>query len=65
MEQQDREFGTVARDGIRRTQRTWLTCRDAWAAFGRARYPAVPDAAWKAWATTARLARLKELLPAP
>jgi uncharacterized protein YecT (DUF1311 family) len=51
--------GTVAPEGLRKTERLWLRYRDAWAAFGIARYPSTRADDWKAWATRARIATLK------
>ncbi len=53
---------TVTKDGIRAAQRAWLKYRDAWAAFGAARYPAVPAAAWQQRLTERRTAQLREWL---
>lgn len=53
---------TVTKEGIRAAQRTWLKYRDAWAAFGTTRYPAIPAAAWKQRLTERRTAQLKEWL---
>jgi Protein of unknown function (DUF1311). len=52
--------GTVAPEGVRKTERLWLKLRDAWAGFGTARYPGSSADDWKAWATRARLAVLKD-----
>jgi uncharacterized protein YecT (DUF1311 family) len=53
--------GTVTQAGIRDTQRAWLKYRDAWVEFGRVRYPAVPEAAWRALLTGQRVEALKTL----
>jgi uncharacterized protein YecT (DUF1311 family) len=53
------QTGTVTADGVRKTERLWLKLRDAWAAFGTARYPSSTADDWKAWATRARLTVLK------
>jgi uncharacterized protein YecT (DUF1311 family) len=53
---------TVTRAGIRSTQRQWLVYRDAWVAFARARYPAVPADAWLTRLTQRRTALLREWL---
>jgi uncharacterized protein YecT (DUF1311 family) len=39
-------FGTVKADDVREAQRAWLKYRDAFVAFGRARYPSVNADAW-------------------
>jgi uncharacterized protein YecT (DUF1311 family) len=54
--------GKVTSSGIRATQRKWLPYRDAWARFGVARYPNVPEAAWKTWVTQQRIEQLKPFL---
>jgi uncharacterized protein YecT (DUF1311 family) len=54
------ETGTVTADSVRKTQRLWLKVRDAWAAFGSARYPGSSADDWKAWATRQRIATLKD-----
>jgi uncharacterized protein YecT (DUF1311 family) len=55
-------LGAVTREGIRKTEVLWLRFRDAWVKFGTVRYPKVPENTWKTWATTKRLAQLKEIL---
>lgn len=45
-------------DDTRETERAWLKYRDAWVDFGKARYPQVPDYAWKAWLTERRIKQL-------
>jgi hypothetical protein len=52
---------TITQAGIRDTQRVWLKYRDAWVEFGRVRYPAVPETAWRALLTGQRVAALKTL----
>jgi hypothetical protein len=44
---------------VRKTERLWLKLRDAWAAFGTARYPGLSADDWKAWATRQRVESLK------
>jgi uncharacterized protein YecT (DUF1311 family) len=53
---------TVTKADIRTTQRAWIAYRDAWTAFARARYPAVPAAAWTTRLTERRTAQLREWL---
>jgi uncharacterized protein YecT (DUF1311 family) len=55
--------GTVTKDGIRATQRAWIAYRDAWVAFAKLRYPAVPAAAWQTRLTDRRTEALKGWLP--
>ena len=52
--------GTVTADGLRKTERLWLKLRDAWAAFGTARYSGTSADDWNAWATRVRLGILKD-----
>jgi uncharacterized protein YecT (DUF1311 family) len=40
------DYGAVQPDGIRDAERAWLKYRDAWVAFAKLRYPAVPAEAW-------------------
>jgi hypothetical protein len=47
-------------DDVRNTQRAWLAYRDAWVAYGRARYPRVPAYAWKAWLAERRIGQLED-----
>lgn len=54
------ETGTVTAKDVRKTERVWLKVRDAWAAFGTARYPGSSADDWKAWATRQRIATLKD-----
>jgi len=62
--QSDSEFsyGTVTRDGIKKTQRLWLKYRDAWVAFGRHKYPAVSPDLWKVWLNRERTKMLSDYL---
>jgi len=48
------DFGTIKADGVRSTQRSWLSYREAWVNLGAARYPNVPADAWRAWLTRER-----------
>ena len=45
--------------GLLETERLWLACRDAWAAFGQLRYPQVSKESWLTWATLQRIEDLK------
>lgn len=56
------ETTTVTMESIRATQRAWLGYRDAWLAFARLRYPAVPAAALRARLTAERVKNLQQLL---
>jgi uncharacterized protein YecT (DUF1311 family) len=55
-------YGEVKFADIVATQRVWLAYRDEWVAFGKVRYPAVADYAWKAYFTRKRTEMLKKLL---
>ncbi len=54
--------GTVAKEGVRATQKLWLAYRDAWARFGAAVRPSVPEKVWRTWVTEKRTRQLKQLL---
>lgn len=53
-------YGVVSKTRMRETQRVWLQFRDAWVAFGHARYPSVPTYAWQALLTERRIKQLKD-----
>ncbi len=53
-------YGTVQGEGIRKTERSWLRYRDAWARFGKASYPKVAPEAWLLWQTNERIAQLSD-----
>ena len=54
-------FTGITRDGIKEAQRAWLKYRDAWMAFGRVHYPAVPGYVWKGMLTDRRNKQLEDL----
>jgi uncharacterized protein YecT (DUF1311 family) len=54
--------GPVEADGVRAAQRLWIAYRDAYAAFGVARHPSVPERTWKAWLTRRRADQLRRLI---
>ncbi|HEY5993926.1 MAG TPA: lysozyme inhibitor LprI family protein [Gallionellaceae bacterium] len=51
----------ITPEGIKEAQRAWLKYRDAWVAFGKVRYPAVPAHAWKVMLTERRIKQLEDL----
>lgn len=53
--------GAIVFEEIQAAQRSWLAYRDAWAAFGKVRYPSVAPHAWKAYFTRKRVAMLLAL----
>lgn len=53
-------YGVVSTTRVRETQRIWLKYRDAWVAFGHARYPSVPAHAWEALLTERRIKQMEE-----
>ncbi len=55
-------YGTVTKDGIKQTQKSWLKYRDAWVNFGRTRYPSVDDHSWMGHLSKHRIDQLKVLL---
>jgi uncharacterized protein YecT (DUF1311 family) len=52
-------WGTVTNAGIKQTQRTWLTYRDAWVVYGLHKYPGSHAEYWKTWLTLKRVEMLK------
>ncbi|MFZ0339784.1 MAG: lysozyme inhibitor LprI family protein, partial [Terracidiphilus sp.] len=50
-EEHKNDYGAVQPEGIRDAERAWLKYRDAWIAFAKLRYPAVPAEAWLALLT--------------
>lgn len=58
----DFSYGSVTRDGIKQTQRSWLAYRDAWVIFGQHQFPTVSKESWKTWLTKERTRMLKDLL---
>ena len=59
----DLEYGTVSKDGIKKTERAWIVYRDAWIAFAKKKHPKVSADAINAALTTNREAMLAEFLP--
>lgn len=56
----DFEYGTVTKDGIKKTQRAWIKYRDAWVALVKASNGAADT--WSAWLTEERTKMLAEFL---
>jgi hypothetical protein len=54
-------LGTVDKDGVRTTQKAWLTYRDRFVAFAAAAAPAVPADTLKAVLTEQRVKQLQDL----
>ncbi len=55
-------FSSVTQDGIQKTQRVWLTYRDAWLTFAKVHFPSVSREALAHELTTRRTAELQEFL---
>lgn len=55
-------FTTIAKEGVRETQRSWLKYRDAWDDFAHLRYPSLPPNSLKALLTKRRIETLDTLL---
>ena len=51
--------GTITADGIRKTEKLWITYRDAWVGFAASRYPDSSASDWKAWLTEQRVEQLQ------
>jgi hypothetical protein len=52
-------FIELDRNRLREAQRLWIPFRDAWAAYGKARYPPTSPDLWKAWITSERVEELR------
>jgi hypothetical protein len=55
-------WGTVTREGLRRSEEEWRRYGEAWIAFARRKYPEVPAQEWKAWLDQDRLVTLQRFL---
>lgn len=53
-------WGTVTREGIKSTQKSWIGYRDAWVAFGKLRCSKISAVSWKTLITLERIEQLKE-----
>ena len=51
--------GTITSDGIRKTEKLWITYRDAWVGFAASRYSDSSASDWKAWLTEQRIKQLQ------
>lgn len=58
----NRHWGTATAEGVRNTQELWISYRDAWVKFGKAKYPHVSGDSWRTWLTQERLVMLRPLL---
>jgi hypothetical protein len=58
----DTQWGTVTRQGVKKSEDEWRRYRDAWIAFGREKYPGVSEQSWKAWLDIDRTVMLKRFL---
>jgi uncharacterized protein YecT (DUF1311 family) len=54
--------GTVTKEGVRKTQRSWLLYRDAWARFGTTKCLMSTEFWWKTMITKERIIQLQELV---
>ena len=55
-------YGSVTKEGVRKTQRSWLLYRDAWAHFGIIKCPSSSEFWWKTMITKERIIQLQELV---
>jgi uncharacterized protein YecT (DUF1311 family) len=55
------EDTTIDSKGVRETQRSWITFRDAWVNFAKTKWPKIHSDHWKAFLTSKRLKVLKEI----
>lgn len=51
-------WGTVTLEGIGIAQQAWVSYREAWATFGKQKYPGVSTESWQTWLTQQRLEML-------
>jgi hypothetical protein len=58
----DFAYGTVTREGIKKTQRAWIAYRDAWVAFAAGKYTAVSPESIKTRLTQKRTKMLTEFV---
>jgi hypothetical protein len=56
------QWGTVTRQGVKKSEDEWRRYRDAWMTFGRQKYPGVSEQSWKAWLDTDRTVMLNRFL---
>jgi len=65
MKADDPVYGTVTKEGVRRTERTWLEYRDGWVAFAKVKFPRADRRGIKLQLTRQRAAMLQDFVPAP
>ena len=49
----------ITPEGVKTTQRAWLRYREAWVAFGQAKYPGVTADSWRTWLSQQRAQMLE------
>jgi uncharacterized protein YecT (DUF1311 family) len=54
--------GSVTKEGVRKTQRSWIQYRDAWAVFGTTKCPDSTEFWWKTMITNERIKQLEVLV---
>jgi hypothetical protein len=57
-----KQWGTVTRQSVQKSEDAWRRYRNAWITFGRQKYPGVSEQSWKAWLDTDRTVMLKRFL---
>jgi TPR repeat protein len=55
-------WGTVTREGLRKSEEEWQRYGEAWIAFARQKYPDVSKQSWNAWLDEDRLVALQRFL---
>ena len=55
-------YGSVTKEGVRKTQRRWIAYRDAWVVFGSIKCPGVSESSWKTMITKERIHDLQFLV---
>jgi uncharacterized protein YecT (DUF1311 family) len=57
-------YGSVTKDGVRKTQRKWIQYRNAWVLFAAVKCPFEMEISWKTMITNERIKQLQELVDA-
>jgi uncharacterized protein YecT (DUF1311 family) len=55
-------YGSVTKEGVRKTQRKWIQYRDAWVVFAAIKCHRGTEISWKTMITNERIKQLQELV---
>lgn len=58
----DEEFYSITRDGIKKTERTWIRYKDAWVSFGLNECPKISKTSWETLITNDRIKQLEDFV---